>query len=439
MRGRFILGALVNTMCVGALDGQQMPGARPGVAAGASQDSLRLTRAAAISMALAGNPQLEIAREQTAQFRALQVQARAFPDPSVTASLDSQTGFFRSSSGGQKNVGAGLSVPFPDKFRLRNNVAAGDVGAAEASYSALRTQIAAQTADVYDSLLLAIRHLADIANSRRLADDFLQRTQSRFQAGTVPRLDVIKAQVDVAKATNDLISNERDIANARSALARLLGVSLGSPIAPLDSLAIPADVPPLELLESFALASRAEVAGIAAQRRGASSATSLAREFWLPDLTLGVSRDLSPGTPPAAFSTGLAFPFPILFWQHTSGEIAQAQHRERELAASERDIRAAIGEDVRTGYATATAALRQAIYLRDQLLPAAREAFRAASASYAIGGSSAFEVIDARRTLLDAESQYSNALAAANTSRSELERAIGAPLDSIAQRENNAK
>ena len=148
---------------------------------------------------------------------------------------------------------------------------------------------------------------------------------------------------------------------------------------------------------------------------------------------------MSPGTPPAAFSTGLAFPFPVFFWQHTKGEIAQAQHRERELAASERDIRAAIGEDVRTTYATADAALRQVVYIRDQLLPAAREAFRAASASYAIGGLSAFEVIDARRTLLDAESQYSDALALANTSRSELERAIGAPLNSVALREMNAK
>jgi cobalt-zinc-cadmium efflux system outer membrane protein len=135
----------------------------------------------------------------------------------------------------------------------------------------------------------------------------------------------------------------------------------------------------------------------------------------------------------------LSFPFPIFLWQHTSGEIAQAQHRERELAASERDLRAAIGEDVRTSYATATAALRQAIYIRDQLLPAASESFRAASASYAIGGSSAFEVIDARRTLLDAQSQYSDALAAANISRSELERAIGASLDSTVIRQNNAK
>jgi outer membrane protein, heavy metal efflux system len=437
MRGRIILGALAYAVCAGGLAGQQ---ASAVAATPTRGDSLRLTRPAAIAMALARNPQLEVAREQTAQFRALQVQARALPEPAVTASLDQQPGLFRSAAGGQKNIGAGVSIPFPDKFRLRNNVAAGNVGAAEASYQSLRQAVAAQTADVYDSLLLAIRHQGDIANGKRLAEGFLQRTQSRFQAGTVPRLDVIKANVDVARATNDLISNERDIANARSALARLLGVPLGSPIQPVDSLGIPGgDFPSLEVLERAALTSRPELAGIAAQRRGAGAATSLTREFWLPDLTLGVNRDLSPGTPPAAFSTGLAFPFPIFFWQHTGGEIAQAQHRERELAASERDIRAAIGEDVRTTYATATAALRQAIYLRDQLLPAAREAFRAASASYAIGGLSAFEVIDARRTLLDAESQYSAALAAANTSRSELERAIGAPLDSIALRETNAK
>jgi cobalt-zinc-cadmium efflux system outer membrane protein len=390
-------------------------------------------------MALAQNPQLEIAREQTAQFRALQVQARAFPDPAVTASLDQQPGLFRSAGGGEKNIGAGIAIPFPDKFRLRNNVAAGDVGAAQASYVALRTQIAAQTANTYDSLLLAIRHQRDIQNSKTLADDFLRRTQARFEAGTVPRLDVIKASVDVAKATNDLISNERDIANARSSLARLLGVSLGSPVSPVDTLGIPGTLPDLETLERVAAQNRAELTAIAAQRRGAGSATTLAREFWLPDITLGVSRDVSPGTPPAAFSTGIAFPFPLFFWQHTSGEIAQAQHRERELAATERDIRAAIGEDVRTSYATATAALRQVIYLRDQLLPAAREAFRAASASYAIGGSSAFEVIDARRTLLDAESQYSDALAEANTSRSELERSIGVRLDSLTPSTVNAK
>ena len=88
-------------------------------------------------------------------------------------------------------------------------------------------------------------------------------------------------------------------------------------------------------------------------------------------------------------------------------------------------------QDLRDSYATARIALQQAVFIRDQLLPSARAAYRAASASYTLGGSSALEVLDARRTLLDAESQYTDALAAANISRYELERAVSVPLDTI--------
>lgn len=394
-------------------------------------DTLLLTRAAAIQFALERNPQLDVAREQIAEFRAARVQAAAIPDPAATLSLDQQPGLFRSSATGQKNIGATLLVPFPDKIRLRGNVAAADIRNAEANYTALQRQIAALTAEQYDSLLVALRHRTDFIQAQTLANDFLRRTQARFDAGTAPRLDVIKAQVDVAGSTNDLISNERAIANATSGLNRFIGRALGATIVATDSLTVPPSLPTIEELEAQALAARPELAGLMAERKGAHSATTLAREFWLPDLTLGVTRDISGNNGPGVFSTGLAFPLPLFFWQHTRGEISQSQHHERELAASYRDLEAQVGQDVRNAYSAANTALRQAVFIRDQLLPSAREAYRSTAASYAIGGSSAFEVIDARRTLLAAESQYADALAAANTSRSDLERAVSVPLDTI--------
>lgn len=157
----------------------------------------------------------------------------------------------------------------------------------------------------------------------------------------------------------------------------------------------------------------------------------------MPDLTVTAIHDYAPGGGGGGggggtvFSTGIALPLPLLFWQHTKGEIAESHSRERELAASYRDLRAEVGQDVRAAYAAAATALRQVIYIRDALLPLAREAFRVASVSYGLGGSSALEVLDARRTLLDAQAQYADALAAANTARSDLERAVGAPLDSL--------
>jgi cobalt-zinc-cadmium efflux system outer membrane protein len=111
--------------------------------------------------------------------------------------------------------------------------------------------------------------------------------------------------------------------------------------------------------------------------------------------------------------------------------VAEAQHRQNELSAQYRDVAAQVGEDLRNAYATASTSYRQAVYLRDQLLPSAREAFRIASASYTLGGSSALEVIDAQRTLLDAQTQYAAALAAVNDAIADLERATGAPLSTL--------
>ena len=80
------------------------------------------------------------------------------------------------------------------------------------------------------------------------------------------------------------------------------------------------------------------------------------------------------------------------------------------------------------GAPAAATALRQALFLRDQLLPEARRAYQIALVSYGLGGSSALDVLDARRTLLDAEGQYADALGASNDARADLERAIGGPL-----------
>lgn len=406
----------------------------PRMAAGSAQppstDSLRLTRSDAVTEALQHNPQIEAAREQTSQARARRVTALSIPDPALSASIDDQPKFFNLGAGGSRNVGIDLAIPFPTRTRLAGKVATADIHATEANTKLQQQVIAATTSATYDSLLVARRQRAILIELRGLSNDFLSRTQARFNAGTVPRLDVVRAQVDVAQADNALIANERDIANAQAALNRLLGRVVGAPIAPTDSLDVPPALPDSTILERVALGARPELAQAQSEQAGQRSTTSLLKQFWLPDLTFGVSHDyLQPGSP--VFSTGFALPLPTFFWQHTKGEIAESQHRERELAASYRDLRAQVTQDVRSAYANANTALKQALFLRDELVPASRQAFRIASASYALGGSSALEVLDTRRDLQDALSQLAAALADANASRADLERALGVPLSSL--------
>jgi cobalt-zinc-cadmium efflux system outer membrane protein len=391
-------------------------------------DTLRLTRAQAVDTALKRNPQIAVAREQVDEARAQKVSQWAIPDPTGSASWIVQGG-----QPTQRPLIANIDIPFPDKFRLNYAIGSSLVGNAQASYTALKQQIASQTAQTYDSLRVALRHHADLTESRDLSADFLKKTQARFDAGTAPKLDVIRAQVDLAGTQNALIANDRDILTARASLNRLLGRPLGLGVAPADSLDVPGPLPPLAPVEASALNARPELSGLRAQIAGAKATTTLAAEFWLPDIVGGIEWDQ--GAPDAAFPSrfpiwtyGLSFPVPIFFWQHTGGDIRNSRHHERELEASYKDLVASIDQDVRLSYATAATALEQAIYIRDQLLPSARAAYQVASTSYGLGGSSALDVLDARRDLVSAESQYTDALAAANQAEANLERAAAAPL-----------
>ncbi len=390
-------------------------------------EPLRVSRAQAVELATSGNPAVAAAAEQVEQARARVAEATAFPDAAIATTLEQEQGFLQPRSATTKDIGLALTLPFPDKLRLSGKVASAALRSAEFSLTQLRQQIAFATAQAYDAVLVAARHGEDFREAKALAQDFLAKTQARYRAGTAAKLDVIKAKVDLAQAENDLIANDRAVATARAGLNRLLARPLGAPVEATDDLAAPLRVPDLDSIERLALASRPEIRSLAADRAGARDATTLARRYWLPDLSLTLSRNFTAGSPPA-FTTAASVNIPLFFWQHDKGFIAEARHHEAELAATADDLRAAVSLDVRTAYAAATTAVRQAAFLRDELLPEATDAYRIASVSYGLGGSSALDLLDAKRTLLEAKSQYTDALGAASDALADLERAAGAPL-----------
>lgn len=390
-------------------------------------EPLRLSRQQAIEEALARNPALAASRAQVEEARANVVTAAAFADPTVAIDVAGQSHILNPASRTGSDQGFGITIPFPGKRGLRRDVATADLRLAEFNLAQLRQQVASQAAQSYDAILVALRHREDLQQSKELASDFVKKTEARFQGGTVARVDVVKAETDLAQAENDLFVSDRVIATARASLNRVLGRAGGAPIETTDTLELPGSIAAIEALEKLAESSRPEIAGLLAQQQGAKTATKLAGEFWLPDVSLSVTRNAADGTP-TSFTTAAGFSVPLFFWQHKRGEVAAAAHHEEEIAANLADIRAQVSLDVQTASTNASTALRQAAFIRDHLLPQAQEVFRIASVSYGLGGSSALDLLDAKRTLLAAESQYVDALGAANDAVAALELAVGAPL-----------
>jgi outer membrane protein TolC len=389
-----------------------------------STDTLHLSRLQAIAAALTGNAQIDAARQQVGEAAARRVSDIAIPDPQLTAGYDQLTSPFAFSGAPSRPVALSLTVPFPDKFRLNNRIGRADIGNSEANLRLQQQTIALQASATYDSLLVAQLHRQNLLEALQLSQDFLTRTKARFDAGTAAKLDVIQAQVTVAQAQNDLIGNERDLLAAQASLNRTLGRIVGAAIITTDSLELPPALPDSTTIVQTALQNRQELKALQQQQLGQSATTKLIKEFWIPDFTFGVAKDYS-SVGQALFTTGISMPLPVFYWQHARGDIALSQHTENELSATYRDTRAQVTQDVRTSYANASTAMKQVTFLRDELVPAAREAYRVSSTSYALGGSSALDVITARTALLTAEAQLADALAAANTARADLDRALG--------------
>jgi outer membrane protein TolC len=394
--------------------------------AGAS-DSSALTRRAAVAEALAKNPQLAVSRAQIEEARAGIAQATAFPDPAFSWAYEQQRSIWNFNSAQARDIGATFTIPFPDKFRLNRRVSEAVMHAAEFSYRQLQEQIASQAAEAYDALLVAQAQLENDRQSQDLSKSILEKTQARYDAGTVARLDVLQAKVNLAQATNQTISDDRAVMTAAASLNRVMGRAAGPLPELAQDLSLPPVWPSLSDLTRLASENRPEIASIRVQRDGARFAAELAREFWFPDLSLTLYRNFTEGSP-SAYSTAGNIAIPLFFWQHEKGDVAAAEYKQVELAADESDTVAQVDLDVRNAYATADAARRQAVYIRDDLLPEARDAYDVASKSYALGGSSALDLINAKSALLAATSQLTQALGAVNDAVAALEKAIGSPL-----------
>ena len=123
---------------------------------------LRLDREQAIKEALAHNPTLAVAREQMAQARARVNEGYALPEPSLSAAVLGANGFARPHTANETDLGVGITVPFPNKIILRGQAAKADLGNFDELYVQQRQLVASQTAQAYDSLLVALRHREDL-------------------------------------------------------------------------------------------------------------------------------------------------------------------------------------------------------------------------------------------------------------------------------------
>lgn len=382
------------------------------------EPSTPLTLPAALALADRSHPELAAARHDLLAEDGMVRQAGLLPNPSLTMErVDTRRD--------TRETTIQLSQPLELGGKRTARVQAAQRGreGVAALLAQRRAEVRAETAAAWFAVLAAQEQLRLAQQASELALRAATATGRRVVAGKVSPVEETRAQVAASTVKLDLIKAHGALVSARMRLASMWGnpspqfASVAGEIAVLPEL--PALAAQRALLEQ---APGMRVARAELQHRQALARVELSRRTPDVALNIGSKRSEELGRTQAVF--GLSVPLP-LFDRNQGAVLASARQvdkaRDGVSAAAARLEAELVG--AREEYAAARA---QALALQDEILPGAQSAYEAASTGFDYGKFGFLDVLDAQRTLLQAQSHYLATLADAHRAQAAISRILGA-------------
>ena len=312
------------------------------------------------------------------------------------------------------------TIPTAGKLGFKKDAAFAEAMAARRRFENAKFMIQARVLSASADYTYLGEAIAANQENLRLLSYVAELAAARLKVGLGRQEDLLKAQVEVETAENDLKMLQAQRPAQGAALNALLGREASLPLPfPVSEPVDPVPGPDPDLIR-LAAERNPELAAMAEEVRGRKDALAYARRAWVPDLTLGyeVMGDLE-----ASVTGMLTLPL-------RAGRI-RAAIREARAAMSETEARRlGASDDLQARVVIALAMLRDAdrqvgLYTVS-ILPKAEQALAAAIAGYgAAGGGDFLDVLDIQRTLLETRLARARAVAGRAKALSELEAAVG--------------
>ena len=256
----------------------------------------------------------------------------------------------------------------------------------------------------------------------------LDQATSNHSAGTAPRLDELRAQVDTQSLQQQLIVAKNAKEKDKLALARTIGLPLGQSFELADKAPYSAfDQPDVQQAIKQALANRKDRQASAEATKGDEEARKAATYDRLPTVKaeadygdIGVNVRHSHGTGNA---TG-TITIPIFKEAQFRGEAQVAQSQLDQQRFQQSDLDAQIEADVRDALFD-IASSQQQVEVAHSNVQLSAEVLSEAQDRYKAGVSDNLAVSNAQQTVAQADSQYVNSLYQHNVAKLNLARAMG--------------
>jgi cobalt-zinc-cadmium efflux system outer membrane protein len=399
-----------------------------GLSLAQEQGSESLTLDDCINTAIRHNPLILSSIQQYQASLARIHQAKAFEQPSINWDSDLQDRLFDFRNPGEWYFGISQPFEFPGKQSVRGKIAGKESEEILQEIDLLKLDIVYQVKQAFYGLLLAQETLRYVQQDLELSQDYLDKARLKHEAGDVAQVEVLRAQVEVSKAQNKLRQATSDVRLSRAYLNYLMARRKYESLEIAGELKSKPLALDLELLKKRALSFRPEIKKINFSLEREQLQRKSAQLSYLPDFELGVNRHKVTGEGDW-WDVTLSFNVPLFFWQPAKGEIAEAQANILGLKKEVEHLENTIALEVEDAYLNAVSAANQIKLFEDEILAQAEEVYNMFLFSYQEGEIGGFELIEARRTLIESRTSYADALFNYRAAIAALEKSIGQILE----------
>ena len=398
----------------------------------------KLELAEAVNLALRQNPDVlgalrEIERKHG---RVIELRAQALPHLGLTTNYREQDPKLLGANAASltQNKSWSISLEVKQVLYSGGSVLANIRSARfsqDAAYYTLRDTLDRVVSQVRQqfSQVLATKALIEVAEeSVDLADQQLKDASNRFQAGTVPRFNVLRAEVEVASVKPTLIRAKNDYLIAQLQLAKTLGLDASSTGKPTFQCVGELQVSgrPLSLLDSLTLAKarRASLKGKRQEILVEKENVNVALAGYKPRIEASAGYEvLNKSTSTKLDDTvngyflGVTGSWKIFDSFETNGQVSQAKAQMQKVVIAYDDAVQTVELEVQRAYADLQQ-FKETIESQQQNVKQAVEALRLAQERLSAGAGTQLEVLDARVALtrartteLQARADYVRSLA----------------------------
>ena len=387
--------------------------------------------------ALARNPELRSSYQVWQASEVKIPQAGSLPDPMVSFSLanlpvnsfaldqEPMTG---------KKISVSQMFPFPGKLGLKENAARNGAEMRRFSHQELKNRITRDVKNAYYDLFAVDKAIQIVEKNRQLMGEFVKIAQTKYGVGKGLQQDVLKAQVELSKLGDRLVS----LRQKRVALQARLNALLNRP--PQNPLPVTAELEfrpvsvSFDTLRKLAEANRPLLKAWKAYVRLNQTKLKLARKDYLPNFTLGVAYTqrevLRNGKGGVDYLSGfLGLNVPLYFWRKQSKKVEESQLN---LSAAElklADIRNRVFAMLQSSLSAVEKDQRLVDLYKTGIIPQASQSLQAAISGYQTDKVDFLTLLNNQITLFNYQLQYYRVLADFYKSLAELEWVVGVPVN----------